>query len=117
MRHQKKGRKLNRDSSHRRATLRQLACNLIAEEQVKTTVSKAKELQPFVEKIITRGEEDTVHNRRQVNKKMVDKEAVKKVFEELGPRFADRPGGYTRIIKLDRRKGDGAPRALIEFVE
>ncbi len=117
MKHRKKGRKLNRDPAHRKATMRQLGKTLVYQEQIKTTEAKAKELRPFVEKLITRAADDTVHNRRQVKKRLNDDGAVKKLFEDLGPRFEDRPGGYTRVLKLNRRKGDGAPQALIEFVE
>ncbi len=116
MKHRKKGRKLNRDAAHRKATLRQLSCNLIREEQIITTIAKAKELRPYIEKIITRAGEDTVHNRRLIKRRLNNDLAVKKLFEKIGPRYVERPGGYTRILKLDHRKGDGAPRALIEFV-
>lgn len=117
MRHSKKGRKLNRDAEHRKADLRQLSSSLIKQERIKTTEAKAKEMQPYVEQLITRAEEDTVHNRREVKKKVNGEAAVKKLFEDVGPRFTDRPGGYTRIVKLDRRKGDGALRVMIELVE
>lgn len=119
--HGKKGRKLGRDADHRRSLLSNMARQLIREERIKTTLAKAKELQPFVEKIVTRAAEDTVHNRRQVRRTLRQggdlDEAVAKLFESLGPRFEDRPGGYTRILRLDRREGDNAQRALIEFVE
>ncbi len=117
MRHRKKGRKLNRTAAHRKATMKQLGSNLIRDERLITTVAKAKELRPFIEKIVTRAGEDTVHNRRQAKKKLNSDPAVKKLFEEIGPRFVERSGGYTRILKLDERKGDGTTRALIEFVE
>jgi len=90
---------------------------LILNGRIKTTLGKARSLRPYVEKLVTRAEEDTVHNRRQARKKVESDEALKELFEELGPRFKNRPGGYTRILKLGRRKGDGAERALIEFVE
>lgn len=109
--------KLNRNAPHRRALLRNLSQSLIEHERVKTTQAKAKFLQPYVEQLVTLAEEDTVHRRRQAKKKLNADAPVKKLFETLGPRFADRPGGYTRILKLDRRKGDGGQRALIEFVE
>lgn len=115
--HGKKDRKLNRSAPHRRALLRNMSRELILNERIKTTQAKAKHLQPYVEKLVTRAEEDTVHNRRQARRKVEDDDAIAKLFEELGPRFEDRPGGYTRILKLDRRKGDGSQRALIEFVE
>lgn len=119
--HGKKGRKLGRDADHRRSLLSNMARQLIREERIKTTLAKAKELQPFVEKLVTRAARDTVHNRRQVRRTLRQggdlDEAVAKLFESLGPRFEDRPGGYTRILRLDRRDGDNAQRALIEFVE
>lgn len=119
--HQKKGKKIGRDPSHRKSTRRNLARQLILEEKIKTTKAKAKFVQPFVEKLVTRAGEDTVHNRREARKKLgsgesVD-EALKKLFETLGPRYSDRPGGYTRILEMDRRRGDGAQRALIALVE
>lgn len=121
MKHGKKTKKVGRGPEHRRALKRNMARQLILEERLKTTGAKARFIQPFVEKLVTRAEEDTVHNRRQVRGKLGNarntKEALNKLFEELGPRFADRPGGYTRILKLNRRRGDGAPRVLIEFVE
>ncbi|MGM0381406.1 MAG: 50S ribosomal protein L17 [bacterium] len=117
MRHAKKEAKLNRDPTHRKATVKNLIRALVKEERIKTTLAKAKAIRPKVEKLITRAAEDTVHNRREVKKKIRDDELVKKMFEDIGPRFADRPGGYTRILKLDRRKNDNAQRALIEFVE
>lgn len=117
MRHKKKGSKLNRDTAHRKSLLRGLARKLVEEERVKTTEARAKALQPYVEKMVTRSADDTVHNRRQIKGKLNDEDVVRKMFEDIGPRFEDRPGGYTRILKLDRRKGDGAQRALIEFVE
>lgn len=119
--HQKKGKKLGRNSTHRKATKRNLAKQIIVEERIKTTQAKAKFVQPFVEKLVTRAGEDTVHNRREVRKKLGTHEdiddVIKKLFEEIGPRFEDRPGGYTRILDMDRRRGDGAQRSLIEFVE
>lgn len=120
MRHGDKTKKVGRDAEHRRSLRRNMTRQLIREESLKTTEAKAEFIQPFVEKLVTRAEEDSVHNRREVQKKLgtTDEtpEAIKKLFEELGPRFADRPGGYTRILKLDRRRGDGASRVLIEFV-
>jgi len=115
--HQKDGRKLNRSAPHRKALLRNMARELIINERIKTTEGKAKHLQPYVEKLVTRAQDDTVHNRRQVRRKVESDDAIEKLFEELGPRFRERPGGYTRILKLNRRKGDGSQRALIEFVE
>ncbi|MFB6226761.1 MAG: 50S ribosomal protein L17 [bacterium] len=121
MKHQKKEKKLGRNSEHRQAMKQNMARQMLQEEQLKTTKAKAKFIQPFVEKLVTRAAEDTVHNRREVRKKIGTAgdtdETIKKLFEDLGPRFEDRPGGYTRILQLDRRRGDGAQRALIEFVE
>lgn len=120
MRHRKRYRKLNRTPSHRRAMLANMATSLIYEERIQTTEAKAKELRPFVEKLITKakpsGEETYVHRRRLVARVIRDKKAAKKLFDEIGPRYAERPGGYTRIIKLGRRLGDNAPTALIELV-
>ncbi len=119
--HKKKGRKLGRDESHRTSTKRNLGCQLILEERLKTTQAKAKFIQPFVEKLVTRAGEDTVHNRREVRKKLGNvgniHEVITKLFEDIAPRFEDRPGGYTRILDMDRRRGDGAQQSLIEFVE
>ena len=117
MKHGKKTKKLNRTAAHRRALASNMARSLIENERIETTLGKARFVQPYVEKLITRAAEDTVHNRRQVKKKVKAKTVVNKLFEDLGPRFADRPGGYTRILKLDRRVGDGAEKAIIEFVE
>lgn len=121
MKHGQKGRKLGRSAEHRRALLSNMSRQLILEERLKTTLAKAKELQPFVEKLVTRAGEDTVHNRRQVRRKLRNggdlDDAVNRLFEDIGPRFEDRPGGYTRILRLDNRQGDNAQRALIEFVE
>jgi large subunit ribosomal protein L17 len=121
VRHGDKTKKVGRGPEHRRSLKRNLSRISCREEQVKTTEAKADFVQPFVEKLVTRAAEDSVHNRRQAQNKLGASsdtdEAVRKLFEELGPRFDDRPGGYTRILKLDRRKGDGASRVLIEFVE
>lgn len=117
MRHANKKKKMNRDSAHRRALASNMARNLIEKEKITTTLAKARFLRPYIEKLVTRAAEDTVHNRREVKKKLKDRNLVNRLFEDIGPRFADRPGGYTRIIKLDRRVGDGAEKAIIEFVE
>lgn len=117
MRHRKKGRELSRSPSHKKATLRNMATSLFRHERIRTTQAKAKELRPYAEKLITRAKEDTVHARRQVGRKIADREVLGKLFEELGPRFADRPGGYTRILKLGSRKSDSAEMALIELVD
>ncbi|MEO1022242.1 MAG: 50S ribosomal protein L17 [Bacteroidota bacterium] len=117
MRHQVKGRKLNRTAAHRRATFRALAKALILEHRITTTVEKAKELRRFVEPLITRAKSDTNHNRRIVFAALQDKEAVKQIFAEVGPSADGRPGGYTRVIKAGFRQGDGAELAIIELVD
>jgi large subunit ribosomal protein L17 len=117
MRHQVRGRKLGRTSSHRKATLEALSNALIRNERITTTLPKAKELRKFVEPLITRSKVDNLLNRRIVFSALRDKETVKKIFEEVGPLVADRPGGYTRIVKVGNRSGDGAPVAIIELVD
>lgn len=117
MNHGKKRRKLNRSSSHRKALLRNMAADLLLRERITTTVPKAKELRPFVEKLITRGRVDTLHNRRLVAKEINRPELVTKLFTTIADRFAERPGGYTRIVKAGYRYGDNAPMAVIAFVE
>ncbi len=117
MRHQVKGRKLGRSTPHRKATLQALAVALINEQRIQTTLPKAKELRTFVEPIITRAKEDTTHNRRQVFSKLRDKYAVTELFENIIPEVGDRPGGYTRVVKLGRRLGDSAQLAVIELVD
>ncbi|MDT8436083.1 MAG: 50S ribosomal protein L17 [Gemmatimonadota bacterium] len=117
MRHRKKGRALSRSVSHRSAMLRNMATSLILHERIRTTEAKARELRPFVEKLITLGGTDDVHSRRQARRRIADRQAMQKLFDEIGPRFRDRPGGYTRILKLGARKGDGAELAIIELTE
>lgn len=117
MRHLVKGKKLGRTASHRKATLQALSAALIKEHRIVTTLAKAKALRPFVEPIITRAKEDTTHNRRTVFSKLNDKEAVTLVFDDVAEKAKDRPGGYTRIIKLGKRKGDRAKMAVIELVD
>lgn len=117
MRHLKKGRKLSRNSSHRKATLQALSVALITEHRIRTTHAKAKELRTFVEPLITRAKVDTSHNRRLVFSKLQDKYAVQELFEEVGPLAKDRPGGYTRVIKIGSRPGDSAELAVIELVD
>lgn len=117
MRHQVKGRKLGRSTPHRKATLQALAVALINKQRIQTTLPKAKELRTFVEPIITRAKEDTTHNRRQVFSKLRDKYAVTELFENIIPEVGDRPGGYTRVVKLGRRLGDSAQLAVIELVD
>jgi len=116
MRHNVGLRKLGRTSSHRRALLRNLTTSLFRHERIRTTLPKAKELRPFAEKLITLARRDDLHARRQVLKSVDDKEVVKKLFGTLGPRFATRPGGYTRTLRLGPRQGDGAEMALVELV-
>lgn len=117
MRHQAKGRKFNRVKKVRTALLRSLAVGLILKEKIKTTEPKAKEIRPFVEKLVTKAKKDTLTNRRTVIEKVgQDKKVITKLFSELGPRFAKRAGGYTRISKLGRRISDGSAMAIIEFV-
>ena len=117
MRHSVSGRKLGRTTAHRKAMFRNQLAALVREERIKTTLPKAKELRPLAEKMITRSREDSVHARRQVRKWLVDRDLIKKLFEEISPRFKDRPGGYLRIIKLGPRLGDAAEMALLEFVD
>ncbi len=118
MRHRKHGRKLGRTGSHRTATLRGLAADLIRHEAVTTTVPKAKEARRFVERLITTARKGTLQSRRHVASRLQDEEAAKKLVDEVAPRFADRPGGYTRVIKLARRRvGDGTQLCRLELVE
>ncbi len=117
MRHQLKGKKLNRTASHRKATLRSLSIALIKNERIVTTTTKAKELRRIIEPIITRAKEDTTHNRREVFSFLHDNKSTSKLFDEIAPKCASRPGGYTRVIKLGTRKGDGAEVAVIELVD
>ncbi|MSP91061.1 MAG: 50S ribosomal protein L17 [Myxococcales bacterium] len=116
MRHLKSGNKLSRETSHRRSMLLNLCKSLIQYEGLTTTVAKAKELRGWVEPMITAAREDTVHRRRLAFAKLRDNGLVAKLFTELGPRFASRPGGYTRTLKLGPRQGDAASMARIEFV-
>ena len=116
MRHNVGHRKLGRTSAHRRALLRNLASDLFRHERLKTTVPKARGLRPFAERLITLARRDDLHSRRQVVRQISDKDVVKKLFDTLGPRFAQRPGGYTRALKLGPRLGDGADMAIVELV-
>lgn len=116
MRHLKSGRQLSRNSSHRWALMRNLITALLREEKIQTTDPKAKELRRWVERVITLGKRGDLHARRQALSIVYDKAVVKKLFDTIGPRFKDRPGGYTRIIKLGIRHGDAAQMALIELV-
>jgi large subunit ribosomal protein L17 len=111
-----KGPRLGGGSSHQKAILANLATSLFEHEQIKTTEPKARALRPYAEKLITHAKKGTLHNRREVLKKIRDKDVVHKLFAEIGPFFADRDGGYTRIIKVEARKGDNAPMAVIQLV-
>jgi len=117
MRHRKSGRQLNRNSSHRQAMFRNMACSLISHEIIKTTLPKAKELRRVVEPLITLAKTDSVANRRLAFARTRSDEVVGKLFKELGPRFENRLGGYTRILKCGLRTGDKAPMAYIELVD
>ena len=117
MRHGHGLRKLNRTSSHRKAMLQNMMNSLIEHEAIKTTVPKAKELRKVIEPMITLAKVDTVANRRLAFDRLRDRDSVTKLFNELGPRFAKRPGGYTRILKMGFRVGDNAPMAYVELVE
>jgi large subunit ribosomal protein L17 len=116
MRHRKAGRSLRRTSEQRLALLRNLATSLIEQGAIETTEAKAKELRPFAEKLITLARRGDLHARRLVERKIKDRETLSRLFSEIGPRFAARPGGYTRILKLGHRKGDGADVARIELL-
>ena len=116
MRHRKKGRKLQRTASHRRAMLRNLATSLFRHERIEPTTAKAKELRPYAERLITLARRGDLHARRLVARKIQDREVLGKLFDEISSRFAERPGGYTRILKLGNRKGDAAEISLIELV-
>ena len=117
MRHLKSGRKLNRNSAHRKAMFRNMATSLFEHEIIKTTVPKAKELRRVAEPLITLAKEDSVAHRRQAFDRLRDRDAVTKLFNELGPRYQDRPGGYLRILKCGHRPGDAAPMAYVELVD
>ncbi len=117
MRHRKSGRRLGRNSSHRKAMFRNMAASLLRHELIKTTLPKAKELRRVAEPLITMAKEDSVANRRLAFDRLRDKEAVGKLFSELGPRFKDRPGGYLRILKMGPRPGDAAPMAIVMLTE
>src|SRR5689334_2554362 len=117
MRHGMVNRKLGRTSAHRNALFRNQLSSLIDRERIITTLPKAKELRPQIERLVTIGKTDNVHNRRQVFRVVGDETLVAKLFDTLGPRFSDRPGGYTRIIKIGPRRGDAAEVAILEFVD
>lgn len=117
MRHRKAGRKLNRNSSHRRAMFRNMTASLIEHELIKTTLPKAKELRRVAEPLITLAKEDSVAKRRLAFSRLRDKQAVGKLFSDIAPRYAARPGGYLRILKCGFRAGDNAPMAYVELVD
>src|SRR5574342_1228365 len=116
MRHLKSGRKLSRTSSHRRALIRNLITSLLREEKIQTTDPKAKELRRWADRVITLGKQGSLHARRQALGIVQDKAVVRKLFDSIAQRFKDRPGGYTRIIRVGTRRGDAAPISLIEIV-
>ncbi len=117
MRHRKSGRKLGRNSSHRKAMFRNMASSLLRYETIKTTLPKAKELRRVVEPLITLAKEDGVAKRRLAFNRLRDKEMVGKLFKDVAPRFKNRPGGYLRILKLGPRSGDAAPMAIVQLVD
>lgn len=117
MRHRKSGRQLNRNSSHRQAMFKNMSVSLIEHEMIKTTLPKAKELRRHIEPLITLAKQDSVANRRLAFSRTGSKEAVGKLFNELGPRYVERPGGYVRILKCGFRAGDNAPMAFVELVD
>ena len=117
MRHRKKGRKLGRKNGNRRALLMNLASQLVVHKRIKTTDAKAKELRSFIEPLVSLAKKDDLHSRRMVIRKLPHKNIVGTLFKEIAPKFVDRPGGYTRIIKLGYRDNDRAPVSIIEFVD
>jgi large subunit ribosomal protein L17 len=117
MRHAQRGRKLGRTTSHRLAMFRNQLASLVVHERIVTTLPKAKELRPLAEKLVSRGKAGSVADRRQVARVLHDRDHVKKLFDDLGPRFSDRAGGYLRIVKLGPRQGDGAETAALQFVD
>jgi len=117
MQHNRAGRKLRRTTSHRLAMFSNMLASLMTHERIETTLSKAKELRPIAERLVTRAKNDGVAARRQAARWIPDRTTVKKLFEAIAPRFVDRPGGYTRILRLGARKGDAAEAAILEFVD
>lgn len=117
MRHRKKGRQLSRTASHKRATMRNMAASLFRHGRIETTTAKAKELRPYAERLITLAKRGDLHARRLASQRIQDRQVLGTLFDEIGPRFAERPGGYTRILKLGNRKGDAAEMSLIELVD
>jgi len=116
VRHRNKGRKLSRTHTHRKALLRNMATSLFRHERIETTTAKAKELRPVAERLITLARRGDVHARRLAGRKIQDRDVLGKLFDDIAPRFSERPGGYTRILRLGTRKGDGAEMSLIELV-
>jgi len=116
MRHLLKKKKLKRETAHRRALLRNLVTSFLEKERIRTTLAKAKAARPLAEKMITLARMDSLHAKRQALRFIYKKPVVKKLFEELGPRFSERPGGYTRIVKIGPRAGDGAEMAILELI-
>ena len=117
MRHRLEGRKFGREADARRLMMRNLVKSMVEHGEINTTLPKAKEMRRYVERLITYGKKDTVHSRRLAYSFLGDRDLVKKLFDELGPAFTDRNGGYTRVLKAGFRKGDSAPMAIIQFVE
>jgi large subunit ribosomal protein L17 len=117
MRHRKKGRKLSRTASHRRATMRNMAINLFRHDRIETTTAKAKELRPYAERLITLAKRGDLHARRLAAQRIHDPDVLRRLFAEIAPKYSSRPGGYTRILKLGHRQGDAADMALIELVD
>ncbi len=117
MRHRKKGRELSRNRSHKLAAMRNMATSLFLHERIRTTEAKAKELRPFAERLITLSRRGDLASRRQARRHVADREVLTKLFDEIGPRYRNRDGGYTRIMKQGARRGDGAELAIIELVE
>lgn len=117
MRHKVKGRKLSRTASHRKATMINLATSLLKHKRIRTTLAKAKEARGFVEKLITKAKHDDLHSKKQIMDVIKDKEVVKELFAEIVPKIGDRPGGYTRVVKIGNRLGDAAAMAVIELVD
>lgn len=116
MRHRKKGRQLSRTRSHKKATMRNLATSLFQHGRIETTTAKAKELRPYAERLITLARRGDLHSRRLAATKIQDRQVLGKLFDDIAPRYAERPGGYTRVLKLGNRKGDAAEMSLIELV-
>jgi large subunit ribosomal protein L17 len=116
VRHRNKGRKLSRTATHKKATLRNLVTALFRHERIETTTAKAKELRPYAERLITLARRGDVHSRRLAGRKVSDRAVLGKLFDDIAPRYSERPGGYTRVLKVGTRKGDAAEMSLIELV-